>query len=300
MATVLHSSLTTTDLHEPKGVAAAAADKVYVSNGAGSGAWTAVDHPVFMQKHIAGLTWSNAADASNDITVLAGSCRDSTNTADMILSAAITKRIDASWTVGDNQGGFDTGSVSATGVYHLYLIKRTDTGVVDALFSATNGTPTLPTNYTKFRRIGSIYRQSSVNAALTVTELPGGGIECMRNTPVEGSSLAAASTGTAYSLAQFPNNATGLEAIFSYRSNSTTASLVGVNFSPTTASIGDIASTSQTAATTITNPDSGADTITFVLAGSGRCRANSGQIKMYSSNPVVWVTTMGWNDPRRD
>lgn len=41
MANVAHSTLTGSDLHEPKGVAAATAGKVYVSDGAGSGAWTA-------------------------------------------------------------------------------------------------------------------------------------------------------------------------------------------------------------------------------------------------------------------
>lgn len=35
----LHSALTGTDLHEPKGVAAAAAGKVYLSDGLGSGSW---------------------------------------------------------------------------------------------------------------------------------------------------------------------------------------------------------------------------------------------------------------------
>ena len=35
----LHSALTGTDLHEPKGVAAAAAGKAYLSNGLGSGSW---------------------------------------------------------------------------------------------------------------------------------------------------------------------------------------------------------------------------------------------------------------------
>ena len=35
----LHSALTGADLHEPKGVAAAAAGKVYLSNGLGSGSW---------------------------------------------------------------------------------------------------------------------------------------------------------------------------------------------------------------------------------------------------------------------
>jgi hypothetical protein len=42
MANVAHSSLTGSDLHEPKGVAAAAANKVYVTNGSGSGVFTSV------------------------------------------------------------------------------------------------------------------------------------------------------------------------------------------------------------------------------------------------------------------
>jgi hypothetical protein len=41
MANVQHSTLTGASLHEPKGVAAQAASKVYISDGAGSGAWTA-------------------------------------------------------------------------------------------------------------------------------------------------------------------------------------------------------------------------------------------------------------------
>lgn len=36
----VHANLTGADLHEPKGVAGAAAGRVYVSNGTGSGAWT--------------------------------------------------------------------------------------------------------------------------------------------------------------------------------------------------------------------------------------------------------------------
>ena len=40
MANVEHSSLTGAAIHEPKGVAAAAANKIYLSIGAGSGSWT--------------------------------------------------------------------------------------------------------------------------------------------------------------------------------------------------------------------------------------------------------------------
>jgi len=39
MANVTHSSLTGSDLHEPKGVASASAGKVYIANGSGSGQW---------------------------------------------------------------------------------------------------------------------------------------------------------------------------------------------------------------------------------------------------------------------
>lgn len=41
MANVNHSSLTDPYIHEPKGAASAAAGRVYVANGSGSGTWTA-------------------------------------------------------------------------------------------------------------------------------------------------------------------------------------------------------------------------------------------------------------------
>ena len=39
MPTILHNLLSTTDLHEPKGVSTAAANDVYMADGAGSGTW---------------------------------------------------------------------------------------------------------------------------------------------------------------------------------------------------------------------------------------------------------------------
>ena len=45
MATA-HSTLTGADLHEPKGVASANADDIYVANGSGSGVWTAADNNI--------------------------------------------------------------------------------------------------------------------------------------------------------------------------------------------------------------------------------------------------------------
>lgn len=39
MTTVIHANLTGSELHEPKGVAAASSGQVYVANGSGSGSW---------------------------------------------------------------------------------------------------------------------------------------------------------------------------------------------------------------------------------------------------------------------
>ena len=111
--------------------------------------------------HLHGLTLANnGTDVTNDIDIAIGEARDSTNAVDMILSGALTKRLDAAWAVGTNQGGRDTGSI-ADNTWHVWLIKRVDTGVVDVLFSLSATAPTMPTNYTYKRRIGSIIRASA-------------------------------------------------------------------------------------------------------------------------------------------
>lgn len=113
-----------------------------------------------LSNYISGCTLSNnVSDATNDIDIAAGVCMDSTNAAFMSLSA-ITKRLDAAWAVGTNQGGLDTGAIADT-TYHVYAIKRVDTGVVDAIFSVSASGPTLPTNYTLYRRVGSIVRSGA-------------------------------------------------------------------------------------------------------------------------------------------
>ena len=45
---VEHSTLTTTDLHEPKGVAAASVDQTYIADGAASGTWTDSDNSIYL------------------------------------------------------------------------------------------------------------------------------------------------------------------------------------------------------------------------------------------------------------
>lgn len=120
-----------------------------------------------MRGYIGGLTLSNnGSDATNDIDIAAGEATDTTGAVLMRLTSAITKRLDAAWAVGTNQGGLDTGAI-ANDVYHLWLIRRSDTGVVDVLFSASATSPTMPTNYDQKRRIGAIIRASAAILAFT-------------------------------------------------------------------------------------------------------------------------------------
>ncbi|MCO5092003.1 hypothetical protein [Bosea sp. (in: a-proteobacteria)] len=115
--------------------------------------------------YIAGLILSNnAVDAVNDIDIGAGTARDAGDGVNLVLASALTKRLDANWFAGHGNGGLDTGS-AADGTYHVHLIRRSDTGVVDALFSLSPTAPDLPPSYDAFRRLGSILRESGTIAA---------------------------------------------------------------------------------------------------------------------------------------
>lgn len=116
----------------------------------------------FLRDTIDGLILSNnVSDALNDIDVGPGIGMSDTFDYLMVLAASITKRLDAVWAVGTNQGGLDTGTEAASTWYHVWLIARPDTGVVDVLFSTSATAPTMPTNYTKKRRIGAVYNTST-------------------------------------------------------------------------------------------------------------------------------------------
>jgi hypothetical protein len=95
------------------------------------------------------LTIAGGVCASDDLTTVMG-------------QVAYTKTF-AAWAVGNGNGALDTGSVAASTWYHVFTIERTDTYVVDFLFSTSATAPTLPTSYTKQRRIGSIKTDGSKN-----------------------------------------------------------------------------------------------------------------------------------------
>jgi len=176
------------------------AGQVLTSAGAGNlPAFTSVGLPT---SYLSGLTLSNnVSDANNDIDIAVGKARDDTDTVDMTLGSAITKRLDANWTVGTNQGFLDTGSKQANTWYSVFEIKRSDTGVVDALASASYSSPTMPANYGYKRYIGAILTDGSGNIIAFVQS----GDFFQWKTTIPGSSLNNLSTSaTSYTVATPP------------------------------------------------------------------------------------------------
>lgn len=95
----------------------------------------------------AGLAASDDATIANRISMTLG---------------AFTKTMGA-WTVGSGNGGLDAGAIAGTTTYHVFVIERVDTSVVDVLISLSATAPTMPANYTKKRRIGSIRTDATPN-----------------------------------------------------------------------------------------------------------------------------------------
>lgn len=143
---------------------------------------------------ISGLTYGNgdgagAGDLTNDITITAGSCRDSTGAANLSRTSSITKQLDAAWAVGSAAGGLDTGAIGNSD-YYIWLIKRSDTGVVDALFSLSSTAPTMPTSYDFKRLIGWFKRVGGAIVAFNTYETEGGGLEFQWSVPTTDVNLA--------------------------------------------------------------------------------------------------------------
>jgi hypothetical protein len=115
------------------------------------------------QGFLGGLGLSNDGTSPNTLLDIAsGMATDDGNAVIMYLSSTYTKATGA-WAVGTGNGALDTGAVANSTWYHVFLIKRTDTGVVDVLFSTSAAAPTMPTGYTKKRRIGSFKTDGSAH-----------------------------------------------------------------------------------------------------------------------------------------
>lgn len=108
------------------------------------------------------ITISNGTDTEHDLNFTAGNAQ--ADDGSLVFSVvALTKRIDATWVAGNNQGGLGTGTVANNTPYYCYAIYNPTTLVSDILFTATKGSPTLPSGYTKKCYIGACHTDGSAN-----------------------------------------------------------------------------------------------------------------------------------------
>lgn len=118
------------------------------------------------------------ADPLNDITFNTGGCVSQNNEA-IVLSSSLVKQIDAVWAAGTNAGGrFPAAAVGTNTWYHLFVIKNTSTGAVDAGFDTSVVAANRPSGWDQYRRVGSVRTNgSSQITQFLAFEKRGGDIE---------------------------------------------------------------------------------------------------------------------------
>jgi hypothetical protein len=128
------------------------------------------DHFVNLPRnYLGGCVTSLDTDTDHDVLIKVGQARNTGDSTNILLSTEITKRIDATWAVGDNNGGLnatdfdgDSSGVAPDTWYHVHLIKDAS-GIVDAGFdkSVTATNLLSDSSYISYRRVGSIMSNST-------------------------------------------------------------------------------------------------------------------------------------------
>jgi hypothetical protein len=113
-----------------------------------------------LRGYIGGLTLSNDASSPNTVLdISAGVCTSDDGTTTLNFASAFTKNCNGAFLASSGDGALDTGSgLTANSWYHVFAIGGATT---DYLVSLSATAPTLPSGYTKKRRIGSFKTDGS-------------------------------------------------------------------------------------------------------------------------------------------
>ena len=235
---------------------------------------------------LSGCTLSTTSTTS--ITVASGQATSSDNTTVMTLASGLTKLTGGTWVAGNNQNGLDTGVIANGTWYHVYLIFNPTTLVTDAIFSTNATTPSLPSGFTKYRRIGSFQTGASTAPVLAFTQY---GDYFYWAAPVNNLNNATVGNTTANTLAVQVPSGVVVVAILSVYLNATSAS--GVYYSA-------LASTDEAV-----SGSSGALTLTAqagqLASGMLQVLTNASQQIRYrnaTSTDINNVIGVGWIDRR--
>lgn len=164
--TIQHKLITDPDIHEPKGVAAAAANKVYVSDGAGSGDWAFQPSGLYGEIYIdAGVTAQALAAASAYAKLnptgewtqgtLKGLTTDAAN-GELVLAQTGIYVINF-WIV------FDTASIASSSKYNFkYALNGTYNGRTLSVGKYTNGAERITLSANGFATVASANTDLSI------------------------------------------------------------------------------------------------------------------------------------------
>lgn len=244
---------------------------------------TTTTNPSLFPGFLSGLELSTAGSSAT-FGIAAGAANDTTNATLMALTSAYTKTTSA-WSVGSGNGALDTGTIATNTWYHVFLIARSDTGVVDVLVSTSVSSPTMPTNYDRKRRIGSM----KTNGSSQWTKFSQTGDTFLLDTMVNTTDGSLSTTATNYTTGA----PTGVKttALLRVGMLNSSASVYVVVSSPDES---DQAASASTAS--ISNPVAGvrASTTMQVLTNtSAQVRGRSD-----TASTTISLTTYGWIDSR--
>lgn len=244
-----------------------------------------------LRGYIDGLILSNdATDPQKDIGISAGIARDGGDAVNMVLSSALIKKLDASWAVGTNQGALDgtesvAGTPDANTWYHIWLIRRSDTGVVDVLASESATAPTMPTNYDQKRRIGAVLFDATPDI-LAFTQV---GDIFRWKTPIKSVDTTTLSTSRVESVIAVPAGLQIPALIRAQMVDTATQAIIitdgdGADVTPGTA---------YGAAHTVTGLEGAVNTIEVLTDTSAQIGARS-----TAASTSLAIFVIGWRDPR--
>lgn len=136
MANVQHSALTGANLHEPKGVAAAAANKVYITDGAGSGDLDKIgSSQLYFSANPFGMALLHVQDSKSSGTAGDALTAGSWSTRD--ITTAVTNEITGA-SLGSNQVTLPAGTFFVDTIVHVGAAQNAGRWQA-ALYNVTDG-----------------------------------------------------------------------------------------------------------------------------------------------------------------
>lgn len=124
---------------------------------------TAIFNAGIPRSYLAGLGTTPTV-ASTSVSIAVGVCKGNDQSTTITLTSPLVKVLSSSWSVGSGNGGlYAATSIQGLQSYHLFVIIRTDTSVVDAYYDTSPLATNIPAPYTVYRRIASFRTTTSAN-----------------------------------------------------------------------------------------------------------------------------------------